>query len=41
MALIICPECGNRVSDMADRCPCCGYPMSFFDAPDEDYLRGR
>lgn len=27
MALIQCPECGNRVSSFAKSCPGCGYPM--------------
>lgn len=27
MALIICPECGNEVSDMAPSCPKCGCPI--------------
>lgn len=30
MALMICPECGNEVSDQAVSCPNCGRP---FDAP--------
>ena len=25
MALIVCPECGNQVSDQARMCPKCGY----------------
>lgn len=28
MALIQCPECGNTVSDRADKCPNCGCPIS-------------
>lgn len=28
MALMNCPECGNEVSDKADCCPKCGYPIS-------------
>lgn len=28
MALIRCPECGNGVSDKANFCPNCGYPIS-------------
>lgn len=28
MALIKCTECGNMVSDKADRCPHCGCPVS-------------
>ena len=27
MALITCPECGRKVSDMAAACPDCGYPI--------------
>lgn len=27
MALIACPECNARVSDRADNCPQCGYPI--------------
>lgn len=27
MALIKCPECGKEVSDKADVCPSCGYPI--------------
>lgn len=30
MALISCPECGHRVSDVANNCPSCGYPISEF-----------
>lgn len=28
MALMQCPECGNKVSDKAEKCPKCGYPVS-------------
>ena len=28
MALIICPECDGKVSDKANICPHCGYPIS-------------
>lgn len=28
MALLICPECGNHVSDKATACLNCGYPIS-------------
>jgi hypothetical protein len=28
MALIDCPECGARVSDVAPACPQCGFPVS-------------
>lgn len=27
MALITCPECTNSVSDLAEACPKCGYPL--------------
>lgn len=27
MALIKCPECGKEISDKADNCPNCGYPV--------------
>ena len=27
MALTICPECGRKVSDKADACPNCGFPV--------------
>lgn len=28
MALIKCPECGKEVSDLANACPGCGYPLA-------------
>lgn len=28
MALINCPECGMTVSDKADKCPRCAYPLN-------------
>lgn len=28
MGLLICPECGNKVSDRAYACLSCGYPVS-------------
>lgn len=27
MALIVCPECGNNISDKADKCIHCGFPL--------------
>lgn len=27
MALIVCPDCGKKVSDKAEVCPSCGYPF--------------
>lgn len=34
MALIKCPECGNRISDRASMCPKCGCPSSEFSESD-------
>ncbi len=28
MSLIHCPDCGKQVSDSADTCPNCAYPLS-------------
>ena len=28
MALIKCPECGTEVSDKAEKCPKCAYPLN-------------
>jgi len=28
MALINCPECGTEVSDKAEKCPKCAYPIN-------------
>lgn len=33
MALIICPECQQQVSDQATTCPKCGYPLSTANNP--------
>ena len=30
MALIECPECKNRISDRAEKCPHCGIPAAYF-----------
>lgn len=32
MALIKCPECGNFISDKAEKCPHCGLPAAYFPA---------
>ena len=32
MAMIKCPECGKEISDRAEVCPGCGYPV-------KDYLQ--
>lgn len=34
MALIKCPECGNSISDKAEKCPHCGIPAKYFGAND-------
>lgn len=34
MALINCPECGNLISDKAEKCPHCGVPAKYFGAND-------
>lgn len=34
MALIKCPECGNLISDKAEKCPHCGVPAKYFRAND-------
>lgn len=31
MAMIICPECGKKISDKAASCPNCGFPLDFED----------
>lgn len=28
MPMINCPECGKQISDKADKCPNCGYPLN-------------
>ncbi len=28
MSLISCPKCHSQISDEAENCPCCGYPIS-------------
>ena len=30
MSLIRCPECGNSISDKAEKCPHCGLPAEYF-----------
>ena len=30
MALFPCPECGQKISDKAEKCPHCGLPSSYF-----------
>lgn len=33
MALIKCPECGNEVSDQAEKCPKCGITIAWQSVP--------
>lgn len=40
MALIKCPECGNEVSDKANVCPKCGYPISEISINSSEKLLG-
>ncbi len=35
MALIKCPECGNSISDKAEKCPHCGLPAAYFSSSDK------
>ena len=36
MALIVCPDCKNQISDRAERCPHCGLPAQhFYEQKDE------
>ena len=39
MALITCPECGNKISSFAEACPHCGRPRATMNLP-EDRLPG-
>ena len=39
MSLIRCPECGNSISDKAEKCPHCGLPASYF-SPSRQELSG-
>ena len=36
MALIMCPECGNKISDKATKCPYCGLPSEYFGIQKKD-----
>ena len=33
MSLMKCPECGNEISDLAEQCPNCGFPIGFSGQP--------
>lgn len=37
MALITCPECGKKISDKAEACIGCGYPISKNNKNDKEY----
>jgi hypothetical protein len=32
MAIILCPECSSKISDLAKSCPHCGYPLDLSEA---------
>ena len=32
MALILCPECNNKISNKAPACVHCGLPSAYFEA---------
>lgn len=36
MALITCPECGKQISDLAQSCPNCGFPIGFMSSKNEE-----
>ena len=38
MALIKCPECGNQISDKAEKCPHCGLPAALFEPVEPEPL---
>lgn len=40
MAIILCPECGGKVSDKALSCPHCGFPIQSINIP-QTYTRTR
>lgn len=33
MSLMKCPECGSEISDLAENCPNCGFPIGFSSTP--------
>ena len=37
MAILKCPQCGNKVSDKAEKCPHCGKMVSDFLALENSY----
>ncbi|MCD7946631.1 MAG: zinc ribbon domain-containing protein [Clostridiales bacterium] len=40
MALIACPECAKEVSEQAEACPHCGFPVSKYLKEQEKKRRG-
>lgn len=41
MSLITCPECGNSISDKAEKCPHCGLPSAYFRVHSEERQRSN
>ena len=41
MALVICPECNNKVSSKAQACPSCGCPGDIIWLENEDIVVGQ
>lgn len=41
MALVICPECGKKVSDQSQACIDCGYPLNPFAFNSKQSQRGN
>lgn len=41
MAMVQCPECGREISEIADACPACGYPMAKKRAEESEKIRER
>ena len=39
MAIIKCPECRKKISDKAEVCPKCGFPMKKTSSILADFLR--
>jgi hypothetical protein len=38
VAIVACPECGNRISNRAEICPHCGLPRRFFNLPNANTI---
>lgn len=41
MPLISCPECGRTISNLAQHCPGCGYPVSVYTQRQANERRDR